>query len=65
MDADHDETVHHWHGSFTDPTNGVTYDYNMVGNEDLRDAKAGTTTVARRHHRGAYFTFAANAGLTR
>ena len=24
-------TVPHWHGSFTDPSNGVTYGFNMVG----------------------------------
>ncbi|HEY6957918.1 MAG TPA: hypothetical protein VI814_03760 [Candidatus Limnocylindria bacterium] len=40
-----DATVPHWHGQFTDPTNGVTYGYNMVGNEDPRDPGAGTTVV--------------------
>lgn len=40
-----DKTVPHWFGQFTDPTNGVTYGYNMVGNEDPRSAGAGTTTV--------------------
>lgn len=39
-----DRTVPHWFGSFTDPTNGVTYGYNMVGNGDPRSYK-GTTTV--------------------
>lgn len=39
-----DRTVPHWHGSFTDPTNGVTYGYNMVGNGDPRTYR-GTTTV--------------------
>ena len=39
-----DKTVPHWHGSFTDPTNGVTYGYNMVGNGDPR-TYTGTTTV--------------------
>lgn len=39
-----DKTVPHWYGSFTDPTNGVTYGYNMVGNGDPR-AYQGTTTV--------------------
>lgn len=39
-----DRTVPHWHGSFTDPTNGVTYGYNMVGNGDPRTGP-GTTTV--------------------
>lgn len=40
-----DVTVPHWHGVFTDPTNGVTYGYNMVGRADPRDADAGTTVV--------------------
>jgi hypothetical protein len=39
-----DRTVPHWFGSFTDPTNGVTYGYNMVGNGDPRTYR-GTTTV--------------------
>jgi hypothetical protein len=39
-----DRTVPHWSGSFTDPTNGVTYGYNMVGNGDPRTYQ-GTTTV--------------------
>ncbi len=39
-----DRTVPHWYGSFTDPTNGVTYGYNMVGNGDPRTYH-GTTTV--------------------
>ena len=26
-----DKTIPHWNGSFTDPTNGTTYGYNMVG----------------------------------
>jgi hypothetical protein len=39
-----DRTIPHWHGSYTDPTNGVTYGYNMVGNADPRTTN-GTTTV--------------------
>ncbi|MDQ1484725.1 MAG: hypothetical protein QOJ62_418, partial [Actinomycetota bacterium] len=39
-----DRTVPHWHGSYTDPTNGVTYGYNMVGAADPRTSN-GTTTV--------------------
>jgi hypothetical protein len=39
-----DRTVPHWFGSFKDPTNGVTYGYNMVGNGDPR-TYTGTTTV--------------------
>jgi hypothetical protein len=40
-----DVTVPHWHGQFTDPTNGATYGYNMIGAEDPRNADAGTTVV--------------------
>ena len=40
-----DRTVPHWHSQFTDPTNGVTYGYNMVGTADPRTGSAGTTTV--------------------
>src|SRR4029077_840801 len=40
-----EKTVPHWAGQFTDPSNGVTYGYNMVGTEDPRNAGAGTTTV--------------------
>jgi hypothetical protein len=40
-----DVTVPHWHGQFTDPANGVSYGYNMVGAEDPRNAGAGTTVV--------------------
>jgi len=40
-----DKTVPHWFSSFTDPTNGVTYGYNMVGNGDPR-TYTGTTTVS-------------------
>jgi hypothetical protein len=39
-----DRTVPHWYGQFTDPTDGVTYGYNMVGNGDPR-TYSGTTTV--------------------
>ncbi len=28
-----DKTVAHWHGQFTDPTDGRTYGYNMVGSD--------------------------------
>ena len=40
-----DRTVAHWHSQFTDPTNGVTYGYNMVGTSDPRSGTAGTTTI--------------------
>ena len=40
-----DATIPHWHGEFTDPTNGVRYGYNMVGSQDPRDPAAGTTVV--------------------
>jgi hypothetical protein len=36
-----EETIPHWHGQFTDPTNGVTYGYNMVGANPA--AQADTT----------------------
>lgn len=38
-----DRTVPHWYGSFTDPTNGVTYGYNMVGTGDPRTDHTTTT----------------------
>jgi hypothetical protein len=38
-----DNTVPHWFGSFTDPTNGVTYGYNMVGSGDPRTTQSTTT----------------------
>ncbi|MBO0844962.1 MAG: hypothetical protein J2P22_06045 [Nocardioides sp.] len=37
-----DKTVAHWSGTFTDPTNGVTYGYNMVG---VDPATNGSTTT--------------------
>jgi len=37
-----DRTVPHWHGQFTDPTNGVTYGFNMVGSDP---ASRTSTTV--------------------
>ena len=40
-----DRTIPSWHSQFTDPTNGVTYGYNMVGTADPRSGTAGTTTV--------------------
>jgi len=56
-----DKTVPHWHSEFTDPTNGVTYGYNMVGSEDPRNADAGTTTVGV-DIIPLNFSFAANGG---
>jgi hypothetical protein len=38
-----DRTVPHWYGSFTDPTNGVTYGYDMVGTGDPRTTHTTTT----------------------
>jgi len=35
------KTIPYWHGEFTDPTNGVTYGYNMVG----ADPATETATV--------------------
>jgi hypothetical protein len=40
-----DRTIPHWHSQFTDPTNGHTYGYNMVGSADPRSANPGTTTI--------------------
>ena len=56
-----DKTVPHWHGQFTDPTNGVTYGYNMAGDEDPRNATAATTTVGV-DIIPLDFSFAANGG---
>ena len=39
-----DQTVAHWHGQFTDPTNGVTYGYNMVGADPATNGSATTPT---------------------
>ncbi|HET8560503.1 MAG TPA: hypothetical protein VFL69_08310 [Marmoricola sp.] len=39
-----DRTVQHWHGSFTDPTNGVTYGYNMVGSDPATNTSTTTPT---------------------
>ncbi len=39
-----DRTVAHWHGQFTDPTNGVTYGYNMVGADPATGAATTTPT---------------------
>lgn len=38
-----DKTVPYWHGQFTDPTNGVSYGYNMVG---VDPSTNGSATVA-------------------
>ena len=55
-----DRTVPHWHSSFTDPTNGVTYGYNMVGNGNP-GTFAGTTNVPTEII-PLNFVFAANGG---
>ena len=39
-----DKTVDHWHGRFTDPTNGVTYGYDMVGADPTTDRSTTTPT---------------------
>jgi hypothetical protein len=39
-----DQTVAHWHGSFTDPTNDVTYGYNMVGADPATNGDTTTPT---------------------
>jgi hypothetical protein len=38
-------TIPHWFSTLTDPTNGVTYGYNMVGATDPRSPKAAKTTI--------------------
>jgi hypothetical protein len=40
-----DETIPYWSSQFTDPTNGTTYGYTMVGKADPRSSNPGTTTV--------------------
>jgi hypothetical protein len=57
-----DKTVPHWHGSFTDPANGVTYGFNMVGNADPRTPGVGTLTIPT-DVIGLNLVFAANGGL--
>jgi hypothetical protein len=37
-----DKTIAHWRSQFTDPTNGVTYDYTMVG---VNPSTNGSTTT--------------------
>jgi hypothetical protein len=39
-----DKTVAHWHGTFTDPTNGKTYGYNMVGADPRTNGSSTTPT---------------------
>jgi hypothetical protein len=38
------KTVEHWSGSFTDPTNGVTYPFTMVGKAPSTNASSTTPT---------------------
>ena len=58
-----DLTVPHWHGQFTDPMDGATYGYNMVGADDPRNSEAGTTVVAV-DIIPLRFSFEANNGFT-
>lgn len=51
-------TIPYWHGQFTDPTNGVTYGYNMVG----ADPSTETTTVIPVDIVPLNFTFASANG---
>jgi hypothetical protein len=39
-----DKTVAHWSGRFTDPTNGVTYGYTMVGADPATNGSTTTPT---------------------
>jgi hypothetical protein len=52
-------TVPHWHGAFTDPTNGTTYGYNMVGTDPFHSPGSSTipTDIIPLN-----ISFAANAG---
>src|SRR5689334_1597738 len=38
------KTVEHWAGSFTDPTNGQTYPFTMVGKKPSANASSTTPT---------------------
>ncbi|MGN6333006.1 MAG: hypothetical protein ACTHOD_15370 [Motilibacteraceae bacterium] len=38
-----DVTIPHWHGAFTDPTNGTTYGYNMVGTDPFTKSPGSST----------------------
>jgi hypothetical protein len=38
-------TVTHWHGTFLDPHNGVTYGFNMVGTDPAGESSATISTV--------------------
>lgn len=40
-----DNTIPFWRSHYTDPTNGVTYGYTMVGKADPRSSNPGTTRV--------------------
>jgi hypothetical protein len=40
-------TVAHWHGSTTDPNNGVTYGYNMVGSDPNNCSGSGCSTTVQ------------------
>src|SRR3569833_2067007 len=39
------KTVEHWGGSFTDPTNGVTYPFTMVGKAPSTNGSSATPTA--------------------
>ncbi|HET7660142.1 MAG TPA: hypothetical protein VFK66_07105 [Oryzihumus sp.] len=53
-----DKTIPHWNGSFTDPTNGVTYGYNMVG----ADPKTNTAATVPTDIIPVNIVFSANNG---
>jgi hypothetical protein len=42
-----DRTVAHWNGSTTDPNNGVTYSYNMVGADPNNCSGSGCSTTVQ------------------
>lgn len=56
-----DVTIPHWHGAFTDPTNGTTYGYNMVGTDPVN--APGSSTVPT-DIIPLNISFAANNGLS-
>jgi len=53
-----DKTVAHWHGQFTDPTNGVTYGYYMAG----ADPSTQTSTTTPVDIIPLDISFSANSG---
>jgi hypothetical protein len=57
-------TIPYWISRFTDPTNGVTYPYSMVGNADPRVGHGGGTTTVPTVIIPLAFSFASAGGYT-